>query len=92
MRQAASLGAYLEFVYNGVIGAGKEFDIADYAKAIRAVGVEHCILSSDMGQPGNPLHPDGLQLFFEVLRKQGFSQREIDQMAKVNPAQLLSLN
>jgi hypothetical protein len=92
MRQAASLGAYLEFVYNGLIGAGKEFDFADYAKAIRAVGVDHCILSSDMGQPGNPLHPDGLQLFFEGLRKEGFSQREIDQMSKVNPAQLLSLN
>jgi hypothetical protein len=92
MRQAASLGAYLEFVYNGLIGAGKEFDFADYAKAIRAVGVEHCILSSDMGQPGNPLHPDGLQLFFEGLRKEGFTQREIDRMAKVNPARLLSLN
>jgi len=92
MRQAASLGAYLEFVYNGLIGAGKEFDFADYAKAIRAVGVDHCILSSDMGQPGNPLHPDGLQLFFEGLRKQGFSQTEIDQMAKENPARLLGLN
>jgi len=92
MRQAASLGAYLEFVYNGLIGAGKEFDFAEYAKAIRAVGVDHCILSSDMGQPGNPLHPDGLQLFFEGLRKQGFSQTEIDQMAKENPARLLGLN
>jgi hypothetical protein len=92
MQRAASLGAYLEFVYNGLIGTSKEFDFADYAKAIRAVGVEHCILSSDMGQPGNPLHPDGLQLFFDGLRQQGFSQSDIDQMSKVNPAQLLSLN
>ena len=91
MKEAAKLGAYLEFVYNGLIGPSKEFDFADYAKAIREVGVEHCILSSDMGQPGNPLHPDGLELFFSGLRKQGFSQNEVDQMSKVNPARLLGL-
>jgi len=91
MQQAAGEGAYIEFVYNGLIGSFKEFDFADYAKAIRAVGVEHCILSSDMGQPGNPLHPDGLQLFFEGMRKQGFTQGEIGQMSKINPARLLGL-
>ena len=84
-------GGLLEFVYNGLIGGSKEFEFADYAKAIRAIGVEHCILSSDMGQPANPLHPDGLALFFDGLRKQGFTQGEIDQMSKVNPARLLGL-
>jgi hypothetical protein len=91
MQEAAGLGVYLEFVYNGLTGASKEFDFADYAKAIRAIGVEHCILSSDMGQPANPLHPDGLQLFFDGLKKQGFPQSDIDQMSKINPARLLSL-
>jgi hypothetical protein len=65
MQQSAQLGAYIEFVYNGLIGKAKEFSFADYAKAIRAVGVDRCILSSDMGQPGNPLHPDGLEAFFK---------------------------
>ena len=91
MKQAAAEGAYLEFVYNGLIGSYKELDLADYAKAIRGIGVEHCILSSDMGQPGNPLHPDGLQSFFDGMRKQGFTQSEIDEMSKVNPARLLGL-
>ena len=91
MQQAAQLGAYIEFVYNGLIGASKQFDFSDYAKAIRAVGVEHCILSSDMGQPANPLPPDGLQLLFDGLKKQGLSQADIDQMSKVNPARLLGL-
>jgi hypothetical protein len=91
MQEAAKLGAYIEFVYNGLIGGSKQFDFADYAKAIREVGVEHCILSSDMGQPTNPLHPDGLILFFDGLKKQGFSQADIDRMSKVNPARLLSL-
>ena len=91
MKEAAGMGAYVEFVYNGLVGSAKEFTFQDYAKAIREVGVEHCILSSDMGQVGNPLHPDGLQLFFDGLQKQGFSRSEIDQMSKVNPARLLSL-
>jgi predicted metal-dependent phosphotriesterase family hydrolase len=32
-----------------------------------------------------------LQLFFEGMRKHGFTQGEIDRMSKVNPAKLLSL-
>jgi hypothetical protein len=91
MQQAAGLGAYIEFVYNGLIGNSKQFDFADYAKAIRAIGPDHCILSSDMGQPANPLHPDALVLLFDGLKKQGLTQSDIDQMSKVNPARLLSL-
>src|ERR1700723_3346930 len=62
MREAAKMGAYIEFVYNGLIGSYKEFTFKEYARAIRYVGVDHCILLSDMGQPANPLHPDGLVL------------------------------
>jgi hypothetical protein len=91
MQEAAKLGAYIEFVYNGLVGGSPQFAFADYAKAIREVGPEHCILSSDMGQPANPLHPDGLQLLFDGLKEQGISQADIDAMSKVNPARLLSL-
>jgi hypothetical protein len=91
MKQAAQMGAYLEFVYNALIGPNKSFDIKEYAEAIRGAGPEHCILSSDLGQAGNPLHPDGLAAFFQALRGAGFSVSEIDRMAKVNPAKLLGL-
>jgi hypothetical protein len=92
MKQAAAMGAYLEFVYNALIGPNKVFEMPQYTAAIRAVGPEHCILSSDLGQAGNPLHPDGLEAFFRGLRAQGFSVAEIDRMAKTNPARLLGLN
>src|ERR1700742_449136 len=91
MLEAAKMGAYIEFVYNGLIGSYKEFTFKDYARAIRYVGVEHCILSSDMGQPTNPLHTDGLVLFFAGLKQQGITQSEIDRMAKENPARLMGL-
>jgi hypothetical protein len=91
MREAAGLGAYIEFVYNVMIGSTKAFETPEYARAIRAVGPEHCILSSDLGQAGNPLHPDGLEAFFAALRSQGFTVSEIERMAKSNPARLLGL-
>jgi hypothetical protein len=91
MREAASLGAYIEFVFNGLTGSGKESGAGDYAKAIREIGPKSCILSSDMGQPGNPLHPDGLAAFFASLRQAGVSQADIDMMSKTNPARALGL-
>ncbi len=77
MQEAANLGAYVEFVYNALL---REHDIQEYATAIRAIGTEHCILSSDLGQAGNPLHPDGLVFFFLALREQGFTEADIDRM------------
>ena len=91
MLEAAKMGAYIEFVYNGLIGSEKEFTFKDYAQAIRYVGVDRCILSSDMGQPENPLHPDGLVALFDGLKREGISDVEISRMAKENPARLLGL-
>ena len=91
MQEAVKLGAKLEFVYNALIGPSKTFEIGDYTAAIRKVGVDACILSSDLGQAGNPLHPDGLEAFFTALRGQGFTAAEIETMAKRNPAALLGL-
>jgi len=91
MKEAAGMGAYIEFVYNALIGPKKEFTFAQYAQAIRAVGPAHCILSSDLGQAGNPLHPDGLAAFFEGLRREGISQADIDLMSKTNPATALGI-
>jgi hypothetical protein len=90
MQEAASSGAYIEFVYNGLIGPYKEFEFADYAKAIREVGPDSVILAGDMGQPVNPVHPDGLTSFFEGLKKEGLTENEIGVMTRQNPAQLLT--
>ena len=91
MKEAAAMGAYIEFVSNAVIGKTQTIKAEDYWKAIREVGPAHCIISSDFGQAGNPIHPDGLAQMFAALRKAGFSQAEVDQMSKANPAKLLGL-
>jgi hypothetical protein len=92
MRAAARMGAYIEFVYNGLIGPNKEFEFADYTAAIRAVGHEACILATDLGQAVNPLHPDGMAAFLAGLIDQGFTREELSCMSRENPARLLGLS
>jgi hypothetical protein len=87
MQEAAKLGAYLEFVW---VRPGSDA-AKQYVPAIRQVGPAFCVLSSDLGQAASPLHPDGLLMLYQYLKEQGFSESEIDQMAKVNPAKLLGL-
>jgi len=87
MQEAAKLGAYLEFVY---VKPGSE-EAQAHVKAIRAVGPEYCILASDLGQANTPLHPDGLLALYQYLKQQGFTEAEVDRMAKVNPAKVLGL-
>jgi len=92
MKEAARLGAEVEFVYNALTGPTKVFEPKQYADAIRAIGPENCVLSSDLGQPGNPLHPDGFSTFLKTLKAAGFTTSELDLMSKTNPAALLGLN
>ena len=84
MQEAAKLGAMIEFVFDRA-------NMAASAKAIREVGVAYCILSSDLGQPNSQLHPDGLAEYFAALKKEGFTDAQIDLMSKTNPAKALGL-
>lgn len=90
-QQAGRLGVFIEFVSGTLANATAQARIDRIADDIRKVGVEHAILSSDLGQGGNPLPADGYATFMEALRRKGFTDQEIDRMAKQNPAKLLGL-
>jgi Family of unknown function (DUF6282) len=91
MQEAAGLGAYIEFVGGSLTASDAEARINRYAEAIRQIGPEFCILSSDLGQQGNALPPDGFGDFLVSLRRRGFTSQDVDRMAKQNPARLLGL-
>jgi predicted metal-dependent phosphotriesterase family hydrolase len=61
------------------------------AAVVRSVGARSIILSTDMGQVGIPLPPDGLAAFAEELHAQGISDADLKLMIKDNPARLLGL-
>lgn len=95
--EAARMGAYLEYVFQATLSAnpdwpGGEVTMEETATAIRRVGPEHVILTSDLGQVGNPVHTDGLMLFRKALAEAGFKQSELDRMMKDNPASYLGLD
>ncbi len=90
-QQATRLGAFIEFVSGTLANASAQPRIDRIAEDIRKIGVEHAILSSDLGQAGNPLPADGYATYMEALRKKGFTDQELDRMAKQNPARLLGL-
>ena len=90
-QRAGQLGAFIEFTSGTLATANAQAKIDRLADDIRKVGIEHAILSSDLGQAGNPLPADGFATFMEALRRKGFTDQELDQMAKQNPARLLGL-
>ena len=87
MRQAAALGAMLELVYSPYTDAQLQRE----ADAIRSIGAASFVLSSDLGQPQNPLHTDGLLAMYKGLMSKGISAADIDLMSRKNPARLLGL-
>src|SRR6185295_5449731 len=102
MKQMAAMGAIIEHAWSTQLSGPaaqspiqrgyKQVTTADYAKAVKAVGAEHFLISSDLGQYLNPLHTDGLKAFMTALGEAGVSEREIDLMARKNPARLLGLS
>jgi hypothetical protein len=96
MQAAAKTGAFIEIVYVHSLTIPElrrtaAYSAADVAGAIRQVGPESIILSTDMGQVGIMPQPDGLAAFATALRAQGISGRDLDRMMKDNPAKLLGL-
>jgi hypothetical protein len=63
-----------------------------YVSGIRAAGVERAFVSSDSGQAGAGFHPDVLANAARALRAQGFTERELDLLFKINPATILGLS
>jgi hypothetical protein len=91
MQEAANLGAFIEFAGGSVTGTEANSRLDGFADAIRKVGPKSCILSSDLGQRGNALPPDGFGALLNAMKSRGFTEQEIAVMSKQNPAALLGL-
>jgi hypothetical protein len=63
--------------------------LADTAARIKAVGAQHFVLGTDLGQTGNPTPADGLQMFVTGLLAQGVTREQIETMGREVPGALL---
>jgi hypothetical protein len=92
LQKMARMGAYSEFTLVGLLPNEFCHDPVKIVKTIKAIGPEHCIISTDLGQPQNPLPVEGMRMFIATLLHHGLTQKEVEQMVKVNPAVLLGLD
>jgi hypothetical protein len=92
LKRLSEMGAYIEHCYVGFLPTDFRKDPKLMAEAIKYIGAEHCIMGTDLGQYYNPTPAEGMRMFMALLLKNGISEREIEYMAKENPAKLLGLN
>jgi hypothetical protein len=92
---AAIGGVYFDRCRNSSPGAAGLPGAADAVdrilENIRAVGVESTVLSTDYGQPVNPLPLDGLREYHGALLARGITPAELERMSRTNPAAVLGL-
>lgn len=89
--ELASLGATLNFPFMAISPKYHWIESYELADNIRHVGVDNCVLSSDVGQRVNPSVPESLRILGEVLRSEGLSVAEIEQMMSRTPKRLLDM-
>ncbi|HET9578497.1 MAG TPA: DUF6282 family protein [Usitatibacter sp.] len=101
-KEVAGMGAMIEICYlqfmtgpNAQYAWMKHWEQVGTDKvvqAVREIGADHLVLSTDLGQQGMMTPPDGIENAVQALRAAGISQADIDRMMKGNPARLLGLS
>ena len=82
-------GAFMNFTAGELFPRWWRTSIADFSAAIRKVGVERSVISTDCGQLHNPPMVEALRLTCQLLLEEGFGIEEIKRMLHHNPAELL---
>ena len=61
------------------------------AQAIKELGAQSVVVSTDLGQSANMVHPDGVEAAIGAMKKEGITDADFDTMMRKNPARLLGL-
>ena len=83
-RELAGMGAWIEHCFTTMHTNKAPWERA--MEAIRAVGPERCIISTDLGQTINPPVSEGFAMFAQKLLDDSFGVEDVRRMAVSNPA------
>ncbi len=99
MKKAAAMGAKMEICAMGMLmgpdahlGWMRHWRLVtpkESAEHVKAVGAEHFVLATDLGQTGNPSQPDGYQMLVAGLMANGITKEQITTMGREVPGKLL---
>jgi len=85
----ADQGVWINYTAGELLPRWWRVSIADFAAAIRKVGVGRSVISSDCGQIHNPPMVEALRMVCQLLLEEGFIEDEIRTLLQRNPATLL---
>jgi hypothetical protein len=91
-KRMAEMGALIEHSFTPCTHLRQRLDPRCIAEAIEYVGADNCVMSSDMGQPVNPIPREGFRMFVKTMLHLGITEDAIDVMIRENPARLLGLD
>lgn len=93
-QQMVGQGAFIEYCFVNTMPAMpvKSVHPREMAQAIKTIGAEHCILSTDFGQAFNPAPAEGMRMAIATMLLFKLTEKEVELMVKVNPARLLGLD
>ncbi len=86
-RSLADMGAIIEHCFTTTYTNKAPWE-ALFAN-VRKTGVEHCMLSTDLGQTINPPVAEGFAMYAQRFLDAGFSAAEVRMMAVTNPDRLV---
>jgi len=87
----AEMGAFIEHTCHLIMPIKHRLEPVRVAEAIKKVGAERCIISSDLGQARNPPPVEGMRMMIAAMIYAGLSEKEIELVIKRNPARLLGM-
>lgn len=97
IKKVIDLGAWVEYSFiSNLCGPGTGVPIneklsdAEFVNYVR-INPDRSFITTDLGQVRMPHPIAGMRICIETLLKAGVSQKDVDQLVRVNPANLLNL-
>ena len=84
-----ALGAYSEYTFLSCMPSHIDRSSEEMISDLRALGVDHCIVTTDFGQWMNPPPAEGMRMAIAELLNTGMTAEEVSALVKDNPSRLL---
>ena len=101
-KQVAEMGAVIEICFLQFLAGPNahlpflthwtQINAKHVAQAVKELGAASVLVSTDLGQSGNMVHPDGIEAAIAAMKREGLSEADIDMLMRKNPARLLGLS
>lgn len=90
-KELSERGAFIEHCFVATMPLYGRLNPFQIVEAIRFVGAEKCLLSTDFGQLPNPPPWEGMRMMLVTLLQCGLTEKELHLLVRENPCRLLNL-